>query len=99
MKDALAQGTPAGRGPAIGPEVLEGFQPSDAPGEELAGPNAPTRPPRRTERPPSHVVATYRDSGTRLPSPWALAGFVPVAVLLASGGYSAWWRRRQGAPA
>jgi hypothetical protein len=98
-KQALAAGPAATAGPTIGPEVLEAFQPSDGPGEALSEPGLPSAHARRTARPASEVVATYTDSGTKRPSPWALAGFVPVAVLVVSGGYSALWRKRRGEPA
>jgi hypothetical protein len=89
--------------PAVGAGVLEGFQPSEVPGE-VAAPAAPGSAPahhRRGPRPldPAASLAAASDSGGRAPSPWALAGLTPVAVLMASAAYSTWWRRRRAVPA
>ncbi len=84
--------------PVVGPDVLAGFEPSVGLAEmaAAAGPGAPPNKHRSiVRRPgPTSALVVARTQGTRLPSPWALAGLIPVAVLLTSAAYSAWWRRR-----
>ncbi|MGH8994295.1 MAG: hypothetical protein ACRDZ7_22525 [Acidimicrobiia bacterium] len=79
--------------------MLAGFQFSDGPAEVAAagaGPPVPAHP--RTAAPaPVRSVAVVEAPGPGGPSPWALAGLIPVLVLVASGAYSAWWRRRWAA--
>ncbi|HEY3240615.1 MAG TPA: hypothetical protein VGL92_13675 [Acidimicrobiia bacterium] len=102
VKESLAA-MPLANLPVVGPEVLEGFQPSEVPGETPDGTelSAPPVSHHWTARPPSPTpsLAAARDPGTSLPSPWALAGFIPVAVLVASAAYSACWRRQGTVPA
>jgi hypothetical protein len=96
--DPLSTVAPAPSPPAVGPEVLEGF--SEVPGDVALPAGSEPVPPHhpRAGRPPvpgaALPAATGVRSGGRRPSPWALAGLTPVAVLMASAAYSAWWRRR-----
>lgn len=81
---------------------LEGFTPLDGAQEAaLARPHYPFTRDAQTDWPPTPatVVARYPRSGpVGAPSPWALAGLLPVGVLVGSGVYSTWWRRRPVPP-
>jgi hypothetical protein len=76
-------------------DIFEDWGPSIPPGDSSAGQalgQAPDRP--DAQGPMSALSVGKRGPRDSVPGPRVLLGAFPLAVLLLSGPYSAWWRKR-----